>query len=214
MNRKRKIKIYAAVIALTLLFGAIRPGHADPVISAPFLTVNVGDTITIPISVTLDVADNLTGFQFDLSYDSSIVTLLSFTDAGTDFDTAASNGGGVLTGLTGFLTPGLLSGAADSISGTVTGLQSPGGVLLNIDFRANSVGFSLLTFTATDVFLNFLDAGFSTSDGKITVNDTTGGGGGGGGGGGAAVPEPGTLVLFMSGLASLGARQLIKHRRR
>lgn len=204
----RRTGIYVTV-ALALLFGSARHGHAVPVISAPFVTVNVGDTFTIPISVALGVGDNLTAFQFDLSYDASIVSLLSFTDTGTDFDTAATNAGGNLTGLAGFPFPGLLSGPADSIVGTVTGLQSPGGVLLDVDFKALKVGVSPLTFS--NVFLNDLDTGFNSSNGQITVTDTTGGGGGGGGGG-ATVPEPGTLALFMSGFALLGARQLIRSR--
>jgi hypothetical protein len=76
---------------------------------------------TIPISIA-NVA-GLTSFQFDLAFDPTIITALGFTDIGTDFDMAASTGGGSLTGITGFVdnTTGLLSGIADSIGGLITG---------------------------------------------------------------------------------------------
>ena len=45
--------------------------HAVPTISAPFVTVNVGDTFTIPISITGAV--DLQFFQFDLSFTATIV---------------------------------------------------------------------------------------------------------------------------------------------
>jgi hypothetical protein len=73
---------------------------ATPVITAGSATANAGDTFTVAISVA-DASD-LRAFQFDLSYDSSILSLLSFTDAGTDFEAAATAGGGSLTGVTGF----------------------------------------------------------------------------------------------------------------
>jgi hypothetical protein len=92
---------------------------------------------TIPISVA-DVA-GLTSFQFDLAFDPTIIAALSFTDTAADFATAATAGGGFLTGITGFIddTNGLLSGVADSISGLTSGNGlTPGGVVTDIDFQA------------------------------------------------------------------------------
>lgn len=83
-------------------------------LSAGSATANAGDMVMIPISIT--GASGLTSFQFDLAFSPSIVEVLSFGDAGTDFETAAISQGGDLTGITGFIdnTSGLLSGVADS----------------------------------------------------------------------------------------------------
>jgi hypothetical protein len=102
-----------------------------PVLTASSDTVHVGAVFTIPISIAN--AAGLTSFQFDLTFDPAIITTLGFADIGTDFDAAASTGGGVLTGITGFVdnTTGLLSGIADSISGLITGNgPTPRGVLV------------------------------------------------------------------------------------
>ena len=54
--------------------------EADPVISAPFVTVGVGDTFTIPVSIT--GATDLTSWQFDLAFNPAIVTANSVTEVG------------------------------------------------------------------------------------------------------------------------------------
>ena len=160
---------------------------ANPFITAGSSSANVGDTPTVAISVS--GASDLQAFQFDLSYDSSILNLLSFTDAGTDFEAAATAGGGSLTGLTGFPSSGLLSGVADSMSGASSGLTGPG-VLLDITFQALTPGISALTLS--NVFLDFSDQGFTSVNGQVCVNgtrvscDTV------------KVPEPGTLPLVMA----------------
>jgi Cohesin domain/PEP-CTERM motif len=112
-----------------------------PVLTAGSTTTGVGDAFTIPISVA--DAQGLTSFQFDLSFNPSVVQALSFTDIGTNFAAAATAGGGFLTGITGFInnTTGVLSGVADSISGLTTGTGlAPGGSLVNVTFRAAAVG--------------------------------------------------------------------------
>ena len=184
----------ARTIALPAVFVFPTFGHAVPILSAGSATVNVGDTFTIPIS--LSGATDLMAFQFDLSFDSAILQVLSFTDVGTDFDTAATAGGGALTGITGFLFPGLLSGVADSMSGAFTGL-SGSGVLVNIEFKALAPGISALTLS--NVFLDFSASGFSISNGLVCVNGATACISTG-------VPEPGTLALLILGLGALRLR--------
>ena len=174
------------------LLVVLRPQQveANPIVSVGSATQFVGDTFTIPVSVS-GVSD-LQAFQFDLSYDSTIVSILGFTDVGTDFDTAATAGGGSLTGITGFSLAGLLSGVADSMSGASTGLTG-NGVVVNIEFEALMAGVSPLTLSS--VFLNFSDAGFDVADGQVTVT------------GGQSVPEPTTLALLALGLLAFGVRR-------
>ncbi len=92
MNRM-KVTFVAVVLLLGWLPAVV---DAAPILSAPFVTQNVGDTFVIAISV--GGAVGLTSFQFDLGFDPTIVQMLSFTDAGTDFETAANSAGGFLTG--------------------------------------------------------------------------------------------------------------------
>lgn len=176
---------------------AERP-QSEPRCSSPnggIDTVSVGDVFTIPISVA-DVA-GLSSFQFDLAFDPTIITALSFTDLGTDFEAAATAGGGSLTGITGIIddTTGLLSLVADSISGLITGNGlTPSGVVVDIDFQALAPGISPLTLanaflTDNNVFLSSANGDFSLQNGQVTVTGT------------ASVPEPGTLPLLSLALA-------------
>src|SRR5437867_3467324 len=202
-----------AVSAICLVLGALaapNPSRAAPlpVLTAGSDTVHVGDVFTIPISIA-NVA-GLTSFQFDLAFNPTIIKALSFTDIGTDFEAAATAGGGFLTGITGFIdnTTGLLSGVADSISGLVTGNGlTPSGVIVDIEFQALMVGISPLTLsnaflTDNGVPLSSANGDFLIHNGQVTVI------------GPAAVPEPGTLLLLSLALAFVfcihGGRRTMK----
>jgi hypothetical protein len=179
---------------------------ASPILSAPTVAQNVGDTFSIAISVTDAVG--LTSFQFDLGFDATIVKVLSFSDVGTDFEAAATAGGGFLTGLTGFglgSPTNVLSGVADSISGLGNGL-TPGGSLVFIQFEALAPGVTPLTFSCalcqggflTDNGLPLFSAigDFSLQDGQISVLQPA-----------AAIPEPATVILLSTGLAAAALRR-------
>ena len=162
------------------------PSLAAPIISVgESPSVTVGSTFEIPILVS--GATDLMAFQFDLSYDSTILMALSFNDLGTGFETAAIAGGGALTGITGFLFPGRLSGVADSMSGALSGLTGSGS-LAYVQFQALAPGIASLTLS--NVFLDFaqLDPG-SIVNGFV------------------AVPEPGTMALLTLGLVLLAWKQ-------
>lgn len=164
--------------------------EAIPIVSVGSSATHVvGETFTIPISVS--GATDLQAFQFDLSYNSSVLSALSFTDAGTDFDSAAAAGGGILTGIAGFSLSGLLSGVADSMIFVSTGLTGTG-VLVNVEFEAIGAGTSTLTLSS--VFLDFSDSGFTLANGEVQA------------------PEPGTLALLAMGLGLLTRRRLTSTR--
>ena len=151
---------------------------ADPVLSAPFVTVGVGDTFTIPISIT--GATDVTSWQFDLAYSPSIVKANSVMEGpfmpafGLTLFTA-----GVINNIT-----GLISLVADAYVDLPPD-PSGSGVLANIEFTALAPGVSPLTLA--NVFVNDLDSGFQATNGQVTVT-------------GRAVPEPMTLTLLGLGL--------------
>jgi Cohesin domain len=154
-------------------------------------TANVGDVFTVPISIANVLG--LTSFQFDLSFNPTVIKALSFTDIGTDFSTAASTGGGILTGITGFIDnmTGILSGVADSIGGLTTGPGlTPSGVIVDATFQALAVGntpFTLSNAFLTDngVSLSSANGNFMLQNGQATVLETT-------------VPEPSSLIILLS----------------
>jgi hypothetical protein len=191
----------AAGLACLLLSLTGLPGRSGavpiPVVMAGSDMVHVGDVVAIPISVA-NVA-GLTSFQFDLAFNPTIVKALSFTDIGTDFEAAATVGGGFLTGITGFIdnTTGLLSGIADSIGGLITGNGlTPGGTLVDIEFQALAVGVSPLALsnaflTDNGAPLSSANDDFLLQNGQVTVI------------GPAVASEPGTLVLLVTALGGL-----------
>ena len=189
-----KRSLLVVLFTVFVLFAG-RPADAVPIISAPFVTVGVGDTFTVPISITGAV--DLTSWQFDLAFNPAIVKANSVTEgpflsASGTLSTlfipgAIDNGGGHILGTSDFFTD-------------ISPPPSGGGVLANIEFSALAPGVSPQTFS--NVFLNLSDQGFETANGQITVTGVP------------RIPEPATLMLFTSGLALLGARRLAKRRRR
>jgi Cohesin domain len=188
----RQTSLFLACFALGILAGS-GVSRSAPVLSAGSATVNVGDMVTIPISIT--GAAGLTSFQFDLAFTAFIVEVLSFDDTGTDFAATAISQGGNLTGITGFIdnTGGLLSGLADSMSGISGSGLTAAGVLVDITFDALSPGTSPLILSnafLTDggVPLSSANGDFMLQNGEIIVRGT------------AAVPEPGTVLLLVAAL--------------
>jgi hypothetical protein len=172
-----------ALVMVLLGICAPRPVQATT-ISAPFLTVGVGDTFRVGISIT--GAADLAFFQFDLGFAPSIVRA----------DPAGATAGAALGADFFFTSPG----GVDNPQGHLLGVSAFGlstfsgsGVIADFQFTALSPGVSPLDFS--NVFLNLSDTGFQISNGQITVT------------GPAPVPEPATLALLASGLLLLGARR-------
>lgn len=189
------------VLAFTLLAAAAFSPRSEavPILSVGSATVAVGDTFTIPVSIT-DAVD-LTSFQFDLSFDALILQAIGVTES------AFFTQGDITVFIPGFIdnTTGQILGVSDALlfQPSVNG----SGVLANIEFTAIGAGTSALTLS--NVFLNLSDTGFTVTHGEVCVTSPTAPtcAPGGGGGGGGQVPEPGTLALLTIGFAALNWRR-------
>jgi uncharacterized protein (TIGR03382 family) len=185
-----------AVLALTLFALFASPPRVDaiPLVSVGSATVNVGDTFTIPVSITGAVA--LTSFQFDLSFNALI---LQVTATGVTESIFFTQGDSTV------FTTGVIDNTTGQILGVSDALifQLPvngDGVLANVEFDAMAPGSSALTLS--NVFLNLSDSGFTVANGEVCVNavEATRCG--------SQVPTPGTLALLVMGLALLMGRRL------
>lgn len=169
------------LLALLVLWSA-QWVRADPVVFAPVVTVNVGDTFFVPISITN--ATDLTSWQFDLGFDPTIVKADQVIEG-----PLMSSFGQTLFG------PGAIdnnSGLISLVTDSFVDLPpdpSGSGALALIEFTALGPGVSPLTFENT--LVNDVDGGFADMNGQITVGGT------------AQVPEPSTLLSLASGLVLL-----------
>jgi len=184
---KRTLLAVFLFASLAILAPYVVKADVLPTISAPSVTVSVGDTFTIPISIS-DAVD-LASWQFDLAFDPAIVqaNLVSEGPFMSSFGTTLFTPGVIDNGT------GLISLVAD-LYVDLPPNPSGNGVLANIDFLALAPGVSPLTFS--NVFLNLSDQDFEIVTGQIT-----------------AVPEPATLMLLGGGLALFGMRRLSRRGR-
>jgi hypothetical protein len=160
--------------------------QAIPIVSAGSATVTVGDVFTIPVSIT-DAVD-LTSFQFDLSFDASILQVTRTGVTESPFFTQ-----GDIT----VFSPGVIDNTSGNILGVADALifQPPvngSGDLAFIEFQAVAAGTSPLVLS--NVFLNLSDTGFAVTNGSVCVNLP---------GGNTctpvgAVPQPGSVPLLLA----------------
>lgn len=180
---KRALLVALSLASLVVLAPTFVEAY---IISAPYVNAAVGDTVTIPISISMTGTEDLTSFQFDLSFAPSIVQA----------NTAGATAGALLPTDWFFTSPG----AVDNTGGMILGVSAYGsafsgsGVLAYVNFTAYAQGVSWLTFS--NVAVNLFDPS-EIANGQITV-----------------VPVPPTLALLASGLALLGMRRLARRGRR
>jgi hypothetical protein len=172
---------------------AAHPVDAAPILTVGSATVEVGDLVTIPVSIT-DAVD-LTFWQFDLAFDPTVVQANVVTEGPflSAFG-ATLFGAGVIDNGAGLIS--LVTNAYVDLPPNPAG----DGVLAEIQFLALVPGTSSLVLS--NVFLNLSTDGFEIENGQITVAGLTP----------PAVPEPATLVLVTSGLALFAARRRVRRR--
>jgi hypothetical protein len=169
-----------------------QPVDAIPIVSVGSATEVVGDTFTIPVSIT--DAEDLASWQFNLSFGPTILQVTATGVTESNFFTQGD--------ITVFV-PGFVDNALGHIFGVADALifqpaVNGSGVLAYIEFTANAAGVSPLTLS--NVFLNLSDSGFAVTNGSVCVNAPT-----------AQTcqtnpaPEPSTLPLLAIGLLALGA---------
>ena len=162
------VKMIYILRSLALVAMLVLPtvSYAVPVVSVGSATKNVGDVFTIPVSITDAV--NLMSWQFDLSFNHSIVQANSITE-GPFLSSSGTKmtlfGSGVIDNGT-----GLISLVTDSYVDLVPG-PSGAGVLANIEFKALALGLSPLT--VSNAFLDFSDTGFQVTPGLVTVQTSS-----------------------------------------
>ncbi len=211
---KRTIGMVAATALASAAF--LSQAEAAPVISVDPLTPNVanGGTATVDIMAS-GLTQGVGGFSFDLAFDPTLLSGISFTN-----DPGVTMGAAPLD-----LSGGFSSGNFDSFfvadssatEGSLSAAQGTGFLLTQITFGASAVNSGVSALTLSNFVLSESDGatsidGVTATDGSICVGSSCGGGGGGGGGT-AAAPEidpAGALsafTLLAGGLAVLLGRR-------
>lgn len=183
MSSRRTLVLFGIVATLAMVPASVR--------AAPILTIALGPSVGVGgvVEASVNVADvaDLYAFQFDFTFDPSVVGAVDVTE-GSFLSTAGST----------LFEPGTIDnplGTITFIAGTLVGAPpgaSGSGTLATIRLMGLAPGTSGLTLS--NVIL--LDSALADIRAEI------------GGGSVSIVPEPATLVLVSFGLAALGRRKM------
>lgn len=191
------IKAMRKIARLLLLMST--PMLADVIsIVGPATSPNVGDIFQVDVNVA--GISNLYAFQFDLTFDPTLLSAVSVTE-----------GAFLPSGGTTFFIPGTIdnvggdiSATADSLIGTIPGVSGDG-TLAEFEFTALAPGTSALSFAneiLLDSYFDDITANTTFQDGSVTINAPS------------SVPEPNTLVLLCTALLALGIVVRLRGKRR
>jgi hypothetical protein len=166
------------LVALVLSSSKI---FADTInVVGPVTNPAVGDTFAVDVDVT-GITD-LYAFQFDLSFDPTLLSAVSVVE-----------GGFLPSGGATFFIPGSIdsvggtvAATADTLIGAIPGVTGDG-TLAEFEFTALAPGTSALSFAneiLLDSSLNDITANTTFQNGSVTIGSVS------------SVPEPNTLVLL------------------
>jgi general secretion pathway protein D len=168
--------------------------HAGTIASVGSANTTVGSTVNIPVLIS-GVSD-LYAFQFDLSYNPSLLQANVITE-----------GGFLPSGGATFFIPGMIDNVAgavtfnaDTLIGSTSGVGGSG-TLMIVQFQIISPGTSPLVLSNVILLDSTLaDISFTTQPGQVSTAST--------------VPEPATLFLLGAGISALASwprRHSIRH---
>ena len=143
-------------VLIGVFFG--QAGYAQIAVSIPDLQVDLSESGTIPINVGDLTGQNITSFQFTVTYDPSIITITGASSSGALTEGTAPT---VNTGTNGEVT--VAWATATPVNGS--------GVLVNLEADFIGAGSSNLNFSSF-VFNEGVPAS-TTTNGSITVNSGT-----------------------------------------
>ena len=176
--RTKLLAIFTGLLVLVFVGKA----SAGSLLTIGSAQVSPGDQITVPVEI-LGVTD-LYAFQFDVSFNPSIISAVSITEgpflpsAGPTFFIPGTIDNGV----------GVVSFTADTLLGNIPG-ASGSGALAFLTLVADAPGTSPLSLSnAILLDSNLGDISFTTQDGQVIVNN---------------VPEPSTLSVLAVGLVGI-----------
>jgi len=177
-----KGKRMARGLSVVLLVASVCPIFGDTIsVVGPTTNPNVGDIFNVSVGVT--GVNNLYAFQFDLTFDPSLLSADSVTE-----------GSFLPSGGTTFFIPGAIDDVGGNVTATVDSLigSIPGvtgnGTLAVFQFAALASGTSPLSFSneiLLDSSLNDITANTTFQNGYVTVDAVS------------TVPEPGYRVLLV-----------------
>jgi hypothetical protein len=171
---------------------------ADAVVTAGSANVTIGEIFNVPVDIS-QVSD-LYAFQFDLSYDPTILELLNVSEGSF----LASAGTTFFIQPTVDNTSGTATATADSLIGAIPGADGNGDLAI-FSFEAIAAGTStigLSNVTLLDSSLNPIP--FTTTDGQVVSVSTV-----------STVPEPNCvpIVGLLIALAGLLSRKFAQRAR-
>jgi hypothetical protein len=167
-------------------------------IVGPASSPNVGDTFAIEVGVT-SITD-LYAFQFDLSFDPTLLSAVAVTEG------AFLPGGGTTLFIPGTIDNvfGTVAATGDTLIGAVSGVTGSG-ILAEFQFTALAPGTRALSFAneiLLDSSLNDTTANTAFQDGSVTVNGVS------------SVPEPSPIVLLCTALLAFVVINRLQEKRR
>lgn len=160
MKNSNKLFIRAFTLIITLLSLGINPALSQISVTLPNVTGIVGSTATIPITVGSLTGQNVTAFQFTITYDKSVLYL-----------TGASTTGLAITGGTDPVYNADTANGRLVVAWAKATAISGSGTLINLSAQYRAVGTSALTFgTGASAFIfNAGSPAASVTNGSVTV---------------------------------------------